>query len=368
MNSTKKKHKKSWFKRKRTWIPLTIILVLLAFRLALPYIVKDYVNKVLSEIPGYQGHVAAIDIALYRGAYVIHDLKLNKVAATSQVPFLSIKKSDISIEWNALFNGEVVSELILYQPKFIYVFEDQQAKGVDPEVEDWTKALTDIVPIDINRLQLVDGTAAFIELQADPNIDLHLKNIDLVAYNLRNVVQKERNLPSEVHATAISIGEGDLELDGRLNLVKQIPDMDIAFELTNANATALNDFTTHYAGIDFNKGTFEIFGEIAIADGYLKGSIKPILTNAKLLGKEDGFLNSLWEGFVGFFKFLFKNQKHNTLATKVPIEGNLNNAGAKIWPTVTNIFKNAWVKAYKGILDDDIDFKDAEEAVDDKNK
>lgn len=119
------------------------------------------------------------------------------------------------------------------------------------------------------------------------------------------------------------------------------------FSLEKANATALNDFTQHYAKIDFVSGIFEIYGEIAIADGFLKGEIKPILKDSKLVSKEDGFLETLWEGFTGFFKFLLKNQKNGTLATKVPLEGNLNNVGTKIWPTVINIFKTVGLKPFR---------------------
>jgi hypothetical protein len=86
------------------------------------------------------------------------------------------------------------------------------------------------------------------------------------------------------------------------------------------------------------------------------------------LGEDDGFLETLWEGFTGFFKFILKNQKNNTLATTVPIEGDFSAVGPKIWPTVTNIFKNAWIKAFQGIVDDDIDFKDAEEGADNLDK
>ncbi|WP_373516382.1 DUF748 domain-containing protein [Pricia sp.] len=366
---TEKKLKRRRYKKKRYIVPVTIIAILLLCRLLLPFMVKNYVNGVLADIPGYYGQVADIDIALIRGAYTIDGLYLNKVNAGSQVPYLDFEKTDISVQWKSLFDGKIVSEVIMTRPKLIYVFEDQQdSTGTEPEVEDWSKALTDLVPIDINQLEIIDGAAAFVELQADPNIDLNLKNINLIATNLRNVVQKERTLPSEVHATAISIGDGNMKLDGKMNLVKQIPDMDIAFSLEGANATALNDFTKHYAEIDFESGTFEVFGEVAIADGFLKGSIKPILKNGKLLGKEDGFLETLWEGFVGFFKFVLKNQRNDTLATKVPLEGDLNNVGTKMWPTVTNIFQNAWIKAFEGVVDDDIDFKDAEAGADKVDK
>ncbi|MDO1511177.1 DUF748 domain-containing protein [Maribacter confluentis] len=358
------KIKRRRYKKKRYLLPITLIVVLLIFRIALPYIVKDYVNKVLADIPGYYGHVEDINLALIRGAYTIHGMYLNKVNANSDVPFLDFKKTDISIEWKALIHGKIVSEIIMTEPTVIYVFEDQQQDTAQTDTEDWSKALTDLVPMDINQLTVKQGKFAFLQLQADPNIDLNLSNVNLSASNLRNVVERTRTLPSTIYATAVSIGNGNVILKGDMNLVKEIPDMDISFSLEKANAKALNDFTNFYAGIDFDEGTFDLFGEMAIADGYLKGSFKPILRNAKLIGKDDGFLKTLWEGFVGFFKFLLKNHRQDTLATKIPIEGDLNSAKTKIIPTITGILKNAWIKAYKGVVDDDLNFKDATEGAD----
>lgn len=365
--STKKQ--RQLYRKKRYTIPIIILVLLIAFRLYLPILVENNINKVLANIPGYYGQVDDVDIALLRGAYVLNGLYLNKVNAKTQVPFLNFPISDISIEWKSLFHGRIVSEIIMNNPEVIYVFEDQKTEGKKPNVDDWTKALTDIVPIEVNHFEVHNGKVAFVELQADPNIDLNISDVELYADNLRNVRSKERTLPSPIHATGVTFGNGNMKLDGNINLLKKIPDMDLSFALENSNANALNDLTRHYAGIDFEKGTFNLYSEIAIADGHLKGYIKPMLTDSKLIGKDDGVLGVLWEGFVGFFKFILANQRTDTLATKIPLEGDLNNVDASTWPTVINIFGNAWIKAFKGEVDDDIDYKDAfQDAKNDANK
>lgn len=359
------------FLKKRYVIVIIIAVLIVAFRIYLPTLVKNNINKILADIPGYYGEVEDVDIALIRGAYVINGMYLNKVNAKTQVPFLKFPKNDISIEWKSLFKGKIVSEIIMTSPEVIYVFEDQKTptEGETADVDDWTKALTDIVPIDINHFEVHDGKIAFVQLQADPNIDLTIDKIELYADNLRNVVSKDRTLPSPFRATGVTFGDGNMTLEGDINLIKEIPDMNLEFSLEKSNATALNDLTRHYAGIDFEKGTFELYSELAIADGHLKGYMKPMLTDTKLIGKDDGFLGVLWEGFVGFFKFILKNQRTDTLATKIPLEGDLNNVQAGVWPTVINIFGNAWIKAFKGETDDEIDFKDAfQKAKDDANK
>lgn len=350
---------KRGLKKKRYIIPVTLILILIALRLYLPIIVKDNVNKVLAEIPGYYGQIEDIHISLIRGAYVINGMYLNKVNAKTQIPFLKFPKTDISIEWKSLLSGNIVSEIIMYNPEIIYVKEDQSIAAKEPDVNDWTKALTDLVPIDINHLTINNGKLAYVELNTDPNIDLQFNTLYLKADNLRNVKENERVLPSPITATAISIGGGEVKLNGNLNIIKEIPDMDVSFSLENADIKALNPFTRHYSGIDFEEGQFGLYSEIAIADGYFKGYMKPLLKNSKLIGKDDGVLGVIWEGFVGFFKFVLKNQSTDTIATKIPMEGDLNNIKSGILPTIGGIFKNAWISAFKGEIDDEIEYKDA---------
>ncbi len=359
IENSKVQNKKGLFRRKRFIIPLILLILLMAFRLYLPTLVKNHVNKVLADIPGYYGHVEDIDIALIRGAYVVNGMYLNKGTATSNVPFLSFPKTDISIEWKSLFHGKIVSEIIMDSPEVVYVFEDQKEETGDADVDDWTKALTDLVPIDINHFEVHNGKLAFVQLSADPNVDLQINQLELTADNLKNVVEREMILPSPIHATGVSIGNGKVSLEGNMNLVKEIPDMDLSFSLENADVTAFNDFTNYYAKLDFEKGNFSVFSEVAIANGHLVGYIKPLLTDSKFIGEDDGFLEVLWEGFVGFFKFILKNQGTDTVATKVPISGDLNNLEAGVWPTVFNIFKNGWIQAFKGQVDQEINFEDA---------
>lgn len=68
------------------------------------------------------------------------------------------------------------------RPQLIYVFEDQQQDTAgDPELEDWGRALTDLVPIDINKLHVIQGKMSFVQLSADQDIDLYLQDINLHA-------------------------------------------------------------------------------------------------------------------------------------------------------------------------------------------
>lgn len=86
---------RSFWLRKRIMISLVIIVLLIVARLILPYFVTRYVNKVLNDIPGYVGHVDDIDLRLWRGAYRIHGLTLDKANADHPEPLLDFPTSEI---------------------------------------------------------------------------------------------------------------------------------------------------------------------------------------------------------------------------------------------------------------------------------
>ena len=115
--TNKKRTKKSLSVFVRTRKKLVIILgsiliLLIAIRIALPYILLKLVNKELQNIPGYTGYVDDIDVALYRGAYKIKMIKLEKTGGKVPVPFFSAPLIDLSLQWASLFHGRIVGNFV----------------------------------------------------------------------------------------------------------------------------------------------------------------------------------------------------------------------------------------------------------------
>lgn len=352
----------SFFKTRKRVIIFAIVIALIIFRLFLPLIVKNYVNRSLNRIPGYHGRVDDIDISLWRGAYVINGLHLFRDG--NKNPTLDLPTTDISIEWGALFHGRIVSKVKMFHPKFnLYVTSNKLSPGEKPGKDDWTKALRDLVPIKINRFTVEDGEFLYADIVESPDINLSIKQISLTATNLGNVVDRSKILPSDVTVHAVSFGNGNLNVTANMNLLKEIPDMDVNVSLKNSNATALNTVTLATAGFDFERGKFELYSEFAINNGYLKGYFKPMFHDIKIpdsLGKPNSnILKRLWEGLITFVGFVLKNKPHDSFATKIPIEGDLNNPNIKLWTLITNIFRNAFIRPFKNQVDNDIKFSDA---------
>ncbi|GAA0891083.1 DUF748 domain-containing protein [Fulvivirga kasyanovii] len=344
-------------------ILLIVLVVLIGIRIYLPFWVTDYVNKVLDDVPGYSGSIEDVDLHLYRGAYKIHKLKMVKTGEDIPVPFLDINTIDLSVQWKALFDGRLVGEVVLHEPvvNFVLAVTDTTKAEQAGGEADWTKPIKELIPLEINKFTAIDGKLTYRDYTAKPQINLSLDSLQIEARNLKNVEAENDSLPSPITATAVSIGGGRLNLNAKANLLKQIPDFDMNMDYEGVHLPALNDMTEAYAELDFERGTFNLYSEMVVADGMLTGYVKPVLTKVKVIDfskDKKKPLQMVWEAISGVVIEIFENQPKDQFATKVPMEGDLNQVKSKIWPTIGNIFKNAFIQAFKKKTDDSISFDD----------
>jgi hypothetical protein len=344
-------------------IALIVVAVLVAIRLVMPYFVTRYVNKVLSELEGYRGEIDGVTLHLIRGAYQIDSLKIFKLDGNKEIPFINIPLTDLSVEWGALVDGEVVGEVHFENPVLNFIAAKKTAgKGEGTGEQsgqdvDWTEPIKKLMPLKINHLTVKDGKIAFFDFSTKPKVDLFLHHVQLDAQNLNNAKDNEDILPSRVFLQAQSIGNGLLSVSMKINVLKKIPDLDMDLKFENVDLRALNDFFGAYAKIDIEKGRFNLYSEVAVKDGHITGYVKPLLNNLKVVDwKEDREkpLHLVWESIVGFVAEVFENQPENQFATRVPLQGEVSSVQTSVWPALWNIFRNAFVQAFDQNTDNTI--------------
>jgi hypothetical protein len=332
------------------------VLLLVIVRLMLPTIVKNYVNRKLNELPGYTGHVDDIDIHLVRGAYSIDGLVLRKKTDPPKYPFLQIRHTELSLEWKAIFKKRLVGEVIMDDPA-IYILAATADLSKEPAKKHWTKALKALMPITINHLQLNNGSIAYLDFAAKPDINLNIKKMQLTALNLANVEKVGTPLPSTVTLTGTSIGNGNLRAGMKINVLKEIPDFKLTGQLTKVKLTSLNNFIEAKGKIDVEKGTLDMYSELEVRNGRIDGYVKPFIKGVKILDwkkdvkKKGGILQAAKEAVVGLFVKAVENPKTKKIATRVPISGNLNDAKTSGWQTFVGVLKNAFIKAFTQGID-----------------
>jgi hypothetical protein len=353
--------------KKSVKILLGILVLLIVARLLLPIFVVRYVNKVLADMDGYTGRIEDVEIALLRGAYQIKGMNIQKVNGKIKEPFILIPLTDLSIEWKSLWKGKLVSEVVCYNGEINFAFSNDENASQTGVENDWTQVVKDLMPIEINRFAIVNGQIDLINVIDQPGTDLSMKNFQLQIENIRNVEEKGARLPSPVRATGDLQGYGGtLDFKADMQLLKKMPDFDYNLSFNNVQLVELNSLAREYAGIDFEKGTISIFSELAMYDGKLAGYVKPLTKEMRIFKLKEENNKEEKRGIGGFFKELLaegasavmENPKKEQVATRIPLEGTVNEVKTSIWPIIGNMVRNAYVEAFKAEFDNSVRLSD----------
>ena len=347
---------------------LSILVVLIIARIALPYVVLHFINKELTTLKGYYGHVDDVDIALYRGAYQIDRIKLQKVETTDTTDFLYIKYVDLAIEWKPIFKGSIVGKVLIDSSTIQITQEKNDVKDISKDTADFRKVLQDLMPITVNRFEMKNSVIKYKDPTSKPKLDMAVTNIDLVILNLANAYDSTKVLPATADMTA-RIYEGDFKVNVKLDPYADKPKFDMNVSLKNTNLVLLNDFLKVYANVDVNKGNFGLYSEVAAKEGKFDGYVKPIIKDLDIVSfnKEEGNLPQIaWESLIGSVAWVVTNHNKDQLATKVYLEGSFKEPDIKIGRAIVTVLQNAFIKALRPNIDGEINISSV--GINDKEK
>lgn len=340
----------------RRWGRRTIILVItvLAFlvglRAALPFLVVRYVNHTLGKIPGYRGSIADVDIALIRGAYTIHDLKLLKANGQLETPMVQGDSIDLSIQWAALFLGKVVGE-IEYTGGSLNFIRGKSAETSQTKVGDeWLQAVKDLFPLRLNRFLLRDVEVSFRDNSTSPPISVRVTQVNVEGSDFSNTRSPTDSKAATINATGLLEGKSPLKIRSKVESSARNPTFDARASLESLPLTSLNDLFEGYGSFDVQRGSGAFYMVLNANNGKVSGSLKPIIKDIEIfdLDEEDRpLVSTFWEASVGALAEVFENQRTGEIATIVPLEGDMKKVEGDRWDAFVGIVRNAFFKAVK---------------------
>ncbi len=345
-------NKKNILLRKRT-ILISILVIVITARIMLPSIVKNYVNKELASLDGYTGKIDDIDIALYRGAYVIKDFTLFS-DDFKNVPLVKLSKVDLSVQWKSIFNGSFVGEADIYDlaVNFTTGIENNTEKNNFKDVEKagWQEVVNDLFPLKFNRLALHNSEIHYKDLTASPKIDLMLTELNGEAKNLTNSTKLSKSKVADVNINGVVMNDAKLNLATSLDPFDTNLTFDGNIKMEALSIPKLNNYLKHYAKVDAEKGTISLFGQIDVKNGNSNGYIKPLVKDIKLLSikgadANDSFIEKVREGAANLASKVLDNNKKDQLGSKIVFEGDINDPDIKILKSISTFLSNAFIKA-----------------------
>src|SRR5665647_3099885 len=145
--------------KKKYIILISILILLIVIRIILPYVVLHFANKKLANLDNYYGHIEDIDISLYRGAYIIKNIYLNKddPVTKKQTRFFTSKDIDLSLEWGALLHGSIVGKLVFDSAELFFTKDRTELSQVRKDTSDFRNVLESLMPLKVNRFEVEKG-------------------------------------------------------------------------------------------------------------------------------------------------------------------------------------------------------------------
>ena len=354
-------------RRNKILLTLAIIaVVLIAVRASLPYIIKDYVNDTLHELQAYDGSVNDIDVALWRGAYRIDGIRIDKRGKDKHpnTPFFSSDRVDFSVQWASLLKGSLVSEVVFIRPNLNLIQEKQEKETQVGKEEDWQEQLQELFPFKFNSIEVRDGTVTLLAPGIQTKDALKAENVNGKVTNLTNVSNANKETFADFNLQANVLGNAPATINGSLDPWAKQPTFDVNLEVKQVALPKVNPWLRQYIKADAESGDFELYMEIAAAEGKFKGYAKPILKNVNMTSsaeKEDNPLRKLWEGILDFAANVFENEKEDQVAARAPFTGTIDNPKASIWATISSVIRNAFVSAFARSLEGSISLRDVKE-------
>lgn len=352
-------------RRDKVLVSLGVVLaVLVIARALLPIWMENFMNEQLAALEGYDGSVEDVDFALWRGGFGVDNLRLVRTTADLETPFLDCERMDVTIEWRSLMRGRIAAQGKVVRPVLNLVqakTEEESQMGTETQ---WPTQLANLYPFEINTFEVLDGTITFRAPGIQTEDALTAEHMNAIVSNLRNVNDADSEAFARFESNAKVLGEADVRINGRLDPLAKQPTFDVDMTLEQVQLADLNPWLREFLKADAQAGTFQLYLELAAADGAFKGYAKPLMQDVDMYGTQeenDPLLRKIWEGIVEFAANVVENEEEDQVAARIPFTGTINNPQTSIWQTMASVLRNAFVSAFARSLEGSISIRDVRE-------
>ena len=357
-------------KRKLVIVLASIVAVLVAVRLALPDIVERFANRKLAALEAYDGHVGDIDIHLWRGAYSIDDIVITKTGAKRPVPFFKARRVDFSVEWRSLLKGRVVAEAHFNSPEVNLVQGRTDAEDQLGQDENWNARLGELFPFRFNTIEGTNGTVRFLAPGINTRDAITAHNVNGQISNLTNVTPTGKETFAGFKVNAEVLDGAPAVINGSVDPFARKPTFDVNMEVKKVQLPQVNPWLREFIKADAEAGKFELYMELAAADGKFKGYAKPFLEDVDMYRSgepEKNPLKRVWEGFLDFAANVLENQEEDQVAARIPFTGTIENPQTSLFATISSVLRNAFVSAFARSLEGSITLRDVKQNLRDSD-
>jgi hypothetical protein len=216
-----------------------------------------------------------------------------------------------------------------------------------------------------------DGTLTFRAPGIQTQDALVARHIDGTLSNLTNVADSTKETFARFGFTAEVLHGGKAKLDGTIDPLAVKPTFDLNLGVKNVELPQVNPWLTRFIKADAEQGEFELYMEIAAADGKFKGYAKPVMRDVNIYSSkepEKNPLKRLWEGLVDVAANIVENHQEDQVAARIPLSGTIEKPNADLFATIGSVLHNGFVSAFARSIEGSISVRSVRESRKDDPK
>ena len=198
----------------------------------------------------------------------------------------------------------------------------------------------------IERLRVTKSEVAVVNRTSDPPFRAFFTNANL---EIDHVSSEPKEGIGKIHFAGLFMGSGHTDATMQFKATPQGPDFDLVLKLEDTDMTTMNPLLRQYGKFDVVAGKFSFYSEMQGRSGRVTGYVKPLFKDVKAYDPEQdrdkGFVKRLYERLVTGVSKILKNPPRDEVATKVDIEGRLDQPQTSTLQAIANLLRNAFIKA-----------------------
>ncbi len=338
---------------KTRYVFIIIISVLIASRIALPYLVLWYATTEINKRPNYHVKIADLNFHLLEGKVTVVNAKLWKKDIDSKDPIFTVKHLSFSLQWRELFKGKLAVKIRANRPviTIVDISEDQKRKEKIPQNKNINKNFKSFAPPNIIQITVDNGAIYYKKEQIEHPFTIYLKKM--------NVNYHYRGSDSTFDLTARAMDSGDLSVNGKFNPLVKTPTFYIKLSIKELSLPKINDFLKQYTDVKTKTGSFSLFLEVAGAHQKITGYAKPFVKNLKIEEEKNaGLGQKVYEGAISLANNILKNVDKKSTATKIKFSGDIDDPDISIFSLIGYFIRHGFIEALLPSVDNSLSMHD----------
>jgi hypothetical protein len=331
-----------------------LVVLGVAARLALDPIATWRTRVALQGMDGMRGTFRDVEIRVRELAYVIHDLRIEKLRrGGAALPVFSAARAQFGLDGRELLRRKLVARVELLRPKMNLVAarSGAQRQGKE-EVPQVGRKLEELAPFRIDRAEVKEGEVLWIDAREPERPKVWLHDIEATLENFATRAALARHEPTVLAA------RGTLQRSGKVSIFATADPLEKALtfagqgKLDGLRLTELWDVVGAKSGVSPEAGVLDLAVRFVAKDGALTGGVRPVVQGADLKPSKSG-LGPALKALVGDAALaIFGDERggREVVATTIPIEGTVKGPQVQAVPTILGILRNAFVRGVSDSL------------------